>query len=117
MQGKTRIRGRSPRPKEERQKAAERSRRGGATMKAAGLIDATTIVRAADVALLRRVADTLLEGEIETARLGKLLPTAPEASDPRRTASEEPIPHALRRAAGRVGALSEEGGSAAGVPS
>lgn len=101
--------------KEERLRPAERSSRRGARMKAAGLIDARAIVRAADVALLRRVASTLLKGEIKTARLAKPLPPTTDASDPRPTTREEAIPRARRRTAGRGGALSEEGGSAAGA--
>ena len=101
--------------KEERLRPAERSSRRGARMKAAGLIDATAVVSAAGVALLWRVASTLLKGEIKTAQLAKPLPPVPEATDPRRTTREEAIPHARRRTAGRAGALSEEGGSAAGA--
>lgn len=116
MEGKTRTRGRSPLPEEERQKPAERSRRRSATMKAAGLIDARAIGRAADVALFRHVAELLSQGVFKTAHLAKLLPQAPEARDPRRTTLEEAVTHARRRDAGLAYSLSGEGGGGAGAP-
>lgn len=115
MEGKTRTRGRSPLPEEERQKPAERSRRRSAAMKAAGLIDARAIVRAAGVALFRHIAELLSRGAFKTAHLAKLLPRAPGAPDPRRTTLEEAVTHARRRDAGLVYSLSGED-AAAGAP-
>ncbi|TWA88804.1 hypothetical protein FBY14_107176 [Azospirillum brasilense] len=116
MEGKTRTRGRSPLPEEERRKPAERSRRRSVAMKVADLIDARAIVRAAGVALLRHVAELLSQGAFKTVRLAKQLPRAPGAPDPRRTTLEEAVTHARRRDAGLVYSLSGEGGATAGAP-
>lgn len=85
-------------------------------MNVAGLIDARAIVRAADVARLRHVAELLSLGEFKTARLAKLLPWAPEAPAPRRTPFEKAVTHARRRDAGLAYSLSGEGGGAVGAP-
>lgn len=95
---------------------AERSRWRSATMKAAGLIDAKAIVRAADVALFRHVAELLSQGAFKTAHLAQLLPRTPGAPDPRRTTLEEAVTHARRRDAGLAYSLSGEGGGAVGAP-
>lgn len=116
MEGNVRKQRRSPLPEEKRQKPAERSRRGGATMKAAGMIDVRAIVRAADGALFRHVAELLSRDAFKTAHLAQLLPRTPGAPDPRRTTLEEAVTHARRRDAGLVYSLSGEGAAAAGAP-
>ncbi len=90
MQGVTRMQGWMSPPEEERLRPAEGSS--------------------------RRAASTLLKSEIKTALLAKLLPPAPQASDPRRMSLEEAVTHARRHDAGLAYSLSGEGGAAVGAP-